>query len=286
MEFKKDEGQFKVAAIGENQCTLESYSRREFFKIGVITEGFPFELQYGSLSRIKVDKPCLVLINPKIPHAWTVADKTLQVTGYFCVFNDAFIRTNPQLSAMSDRLLNSQGFPVYFPVEGSMHFLITLFARLRLAADQEYSQKTDLFRSNLNLIFHEANQMRNVREQPESGPSRIANAFMNLLSTQFPVDLPLQPIKLRSPADYADMLAVHVNHLNKAVQKATGKSTTVCINEKIFAEAQSLLAYTLYSVADISAGLGFEYQSYFNRFFKKHAGVAPTYYRKTIEMYK
>lgn len=121
MEFKKDQGQFKVAAIGENECTLESYSRREFFKIGVIIEGFPFELQYGSLARIKVDKPCLVLINPMVPHAWTVTDKTLQVSGYFCVFNNVFIGANPQLSVMSDRLLSGQEFPVYFPIQKLFH---------------------------------------------------------------------------------------------------------------------------------------------------------------------
>jgi AraC family transcriptional activator of pobA len=286
LEYKKHDSQFNVAAIGENKCTLESYSRRYLFKIGVITEGFPFELQYGSLARFKVDKPCLILINPMIPHAWTVADKTLRVSGFFCVFNNGFIRTNPQLSAMSDRLLNGQESPVYFPIEVSLKFLISLFSRMRAVADQEYAEKNDLFKSHLNLILHEANQMRTAREAEKKGSSRITDAFMRLLSTQFPVDLPLQPIKLKTASDYADVIAVHVNHLNTAIKNSTGKSTSAFINEKILAEAQSLLAYTCYSIAEIADGLGFEYQSYFNHFFRKHAGMAPSFYRKNFEKYK
>ncbi|MET4141192.1 AraC family transcriptional regulator [Pedobacter sp. UYP1] len=36
------------------------------------------------------------------------------------------------------------------------------------------------------------------------------------------------------------------------------------------------LGYTDYTVAEIASGLGYEYQSYFSRFFKKYAGITPS----------
>lgn len=285
-EDKIYKGQFKVAAIGENKCTLDSYNRKEFLKIGVITEGFPLYLVYGSLEKIKIAKPCLVLMNPMVPYAWSAEESTLEVKGYFCVFNKSFLNFDPQLSIISDRLFNDLDNPFYYLLEDTLNFLVNLFVRLRTAFFQEYSQKNELFRAYLNLIFHEANQMRSSKEQAIKGFSHIANAFLNLISTQFPIDLPLQPIRLKKPADFANTIAVHINHLNSAVKKATGKSTSVFINEKIYGEARSLLAYTHYSVAEIATALGFEYQTYFNRFFKRHAGIAPLVYRKNFEKYK
>jgi AraC-like DNA-binding protein len=280
-------GQFRVAAIGENKCTLESYNRRDFFKISLVTNGAPpCQLYYGSLAPIEVDKPALVLLNPMVPHSWIVPERTIPTEGYFCVFDDEFTHTSAQLNGLAKRLFTAQESPVYFPNETELHFLTALFARMRTEADSNYMDKDDLFRSHLSLLFHEALQMRPTETVVDKGFSRIATAFVALLRRQFPVDLPLQPIKLKKASDFADRLSVHVNHLNTAVQKMTGKSTTKHISEQLFAEAKSLLSYTSYSVAEIADSLGFEYQSYFNRFFKKYAGVTPSDFRKNFEKYK
>lgn len=286
VKSENSSGQFKVAAIGENKCTLESYNRRDFYKISLLNNGSPCKLQYGSLEKIEVDRPALVLINPLVPHAWTVEQNNIQASGYFCVFDDEFIRTNSQLAGMIDRLFTGQQSPVYFPDEQAQIFLTNLFARMREAVDNRYTEKDELFRSHLQLVLHEANQLRRTENVSDNGFSRIANAFISLLRTQFPVDLPLQTIKLKTASDFADKIAVHVNHLNTAVQKATGRSTSAHISERIFTEAKSLLEYTGYTIAEIAIGLGFEYQSYFNRFFKKRAGIAPSAYRRNFEKYK
>lgn len=281
------QGQFRVAAIGENKCTLESYNRRDFFKISLLTDGGPpCSLRYGSLEPIEVDRPALVLINPVVPHSWSVVERIIPTEGYFCVFDDGFISANSQLAGIANSLFSSQKSPVYFPDEKELQFLRGLFAHMRLQADEDYIDRDDLFRSHLSLIFHEAIRMRRSENIANSGPSRIAAAFIDLLKRQFPLDLPIQPIKLKKASDFAAQLAVHVNHLNTVVQRATGKSTTTHINEQLFAESKSLLSFTNYSVAEIAAGLGFEYQSYFNRFFKKHSGVTPLDFRKNFEKYK
>lgn len=280
---KKPQGQFRVAAIGENKCTLESYNRRDFYKISlVVSGGAPCQLYYGSLEPIEVDRPALVLINPIVPHSWSVPERIEPTEGFFCVFDDDFIRASAQLGGIANRLFAGQESPVYFPDQTELQFLTGLFTRMRMEADSDYNDKEELFRVYLNLIFHKTIQMHGTENLANDALSRIATAFIGLLRRQFPVDLPLQPIKLKKASDFAANLSVHVNHLNTAVQKATGKSTTSHISEQIFAEAKSLLSFTAYSVAEIAFGLGFEYQSYFNRFFKKHAGVTPSDFRKKL----
>lgn len=281
---KENQGQFRVAAIGENKCTLASYNRRDFYKISLVMNHWKGgQLFYGSLAPIVVEKPALVLINPMVPHSWLLPERTAPAEGYFCVFDDEFIHTSAQLNVLANHLFTAQESPVYFPDETELHFLTGLFAQMRAEADTSYNDKDDLFRSYLSLIFHKALQMQPAENRADNAGSRIVTAFIELLRQQFPVDLPLQPVKLKKASDFADRLAVHVNHLNTTVQKATGKSTTQHISGQLFAEAKSLLSYTSYSVAEISYGLGFEYQSYFNRFFKKYAGVSPSDFRKTLK---
>lgn len=283
---KKNAAQFRIAEISEGRCTLESYNRRDFYKISLVIEGSPCSLRYGSLPDIKIDRPALVFVNPIVPYTWTVPEIIEPTVGYFCVFNDEFLRANVQLSGVADRLFSTQESPVYFPDSTTEKFLAGLYTRMRADADKDYVNKDELFRSYLSLIFHEAIQMRSARTAIDNPTPHVAAEFIRLLNRQFPVDLPLQAITLKKPADYANLIAVHINHLNAAVQKATGKSTTTHINERLFTEAKSLLSYTDYTVAEIASGLGYEYQSYFNRFFKKHAGVTPSEYRKNFEKYK
>jgi AraC-like DNA-binding protein len=64
------------------------------------------------------------------------------------------------------------------------------------------------------------------------------------------------------------------------VKEVTGKPTSVHISERIVAEAKALLQHTDWSVADIAYGLGFEYPTYFNNYFKRSTGVTPGSYRR------
>jgi AraC family transcriptional regulator, transcriptional activator of pobA len=81
-------------------------------------------------------------------------------------------------------------------------------------------------------------------------------------------------------SDYAAMLAVHPNYLNRATKNQTGKTSSELINERIKLEAISLLVYTNMTVSDITYALGFEEIAHFSKFFKKLTGVSPIQYKK------
>ena len=88
-----------------------------------------------------------------------------------------------------------------------------------------------------------------------------------------------QSIKLRSAADYALHLNIHVNHLNRAVGETTGKTTTQIIAERVLQEAKVLLKHTSWSISEIAYALGYSEVTHFSNFFKKHIQISPLQFR-------
>jgi AraC family transcriptional regulator, transcriptional activator of pobA len=83
-------------------------------------------------------------------------------------------------------------------------------------------------------------------------------------------------------SDYASMLNVSPNHLNKSVKEVTQKPVTKWIDETLVLEAKVLLFQTNYSISEISTELGIFDSSYFSRLFKKYEDCSPVMYRKMI----
>jgi len=82
-----------------------------------------------------------------------------------------------------------------------------------------------------------------------------------------------------SVAQYAEQLGVSAGQLSRLTRESLGKSSIDLINERVLIEAQRELIYTNASIKQIADGLGFEDESYFGRFFRKHLGVSPQAYR-------
>jgi AraC family transcriptional regulator, transcriptional activator of pobA len=83
--------------------------------------------------------------------------------------------------------------------------------------------------------------------------------------------------------DYASMLNVSPNHLNKCIKEVTQKPASKWIDETLVLEAKVLLFQTNNSINEIASELGIYDQSYFSRLFKKYEGTTPIEYRKMIE---
>jgi len=284
LRFEQIGGTFRVAATGENNCTLSSYNRRDFYKISLILTGGG-ELFYANRN-IKFDQPALIFTNPMVPYSWA-DNRDVDVTGYFCVFTERFLLEGGRMESLKDSsLFKPGGDPLYLLSPSQTEYLKGIFLRMREEADSEYIYKHELIRNQVQLIIHEAIKMEPAvaYAPPKNAASRITQLFLTLLERQFPVDPPQFTLQFKKAGDYADQLAVHVNHLNAAVQEVTGKSTTTHINERILAEAKSLLKHTDMSVADIAYSLGFEYASYFNNFFRKHAGITPLKARNEVKL--
>ncbi len=136
-----------------------------------------------------------------------------------------------------------------------------------------------LLQTNFNAVLCEIN----LAYQPPANNNQQAQPVA--LSNQFKKLLTDNARTIHRVADYAALLHVTPNHLNKVVKKVTGKSPTVWIDEVRMLEAKVLLYQTGNTIAQVAAAIGIDDASYFARVFKKHEGVTPAQYRQGIEKY-
>jgi len=269
---------FKIHALPETVNLSAVHGRRDFYKIGLVTGAMT--VYYGDKT-LEINDTVLFFVNPNVPHS--VVRHSKKTTGYACLFTEAFITSRERKELLKKSpLFNVDATPVIPLTKEQTEFMTGIFQKMLWVHNSDYYYKNELLKSCIELIIHEA-----LRIQPsqnvlpyKNGTTRITNLFMDLLERQFPIDSTAEPLKLRTAQDFAGSLSVHVNYLNRAVKEVTGKPTSVHIADRIAAEAKALLLYTDWSVADIAYGLGFEYPTYFNNYFKRVTGATPKSLRK------
>ncbi|MEJ6980000.1 helix-turn-helix domain-containing protein [Pedobacter sp. P351] len=265
--------QFIVYEMEEFACKPNPYNRRDFYKITLMLD--TSRLHYADRG-ILIDRPALLFSNPLVPSSWEPI--SAQQRGYFCLFNEQFIKDKDRDLVLQESPLYKIGAdPVYFLDHEQVKDLQRIFQSMLKEFHSSYAHKYDLLRNYLSLILHEAMKMQpaDTYFKSHNANERISSLFLELLDRQFPVDSPEQALKLKSANKYAEYLSVHVNHLNRAVKEVTGKTTTEHISDRVVKEAKALLKHTDWSVSQIAYSLGYEYPNYFNNFFKKQTGVTP-----------
>lgn len=251
------------------------YRKRDWYNITLVYG--PGKYLYAD-KIIEVRKHALVFDNPQVPFGWE--QKDCITGGFFCVFSPGFFHS----------LANPTQYSIFQP-GGLTFFELTakqakeanvLFERMFMEKQSDYLYKYDLQRALLLEIMHLAMKTAptsNLRSQALNASQRLTVSFLERLEQQFPIDSTEQIVELRSAIDFASLLNVHVNHLNRAVKETSGKTTTQIIAERILQEAQVLLRNTPWSVSEISYALGFAQPAHFNNFFRKHTSSNPLKFR-------
>jgi AraC-like DNA-binding protein len=278
----KEIGHFNVFDIAETieevkRKAVMPYNRRAYYKISLI-QG-KNRAEYAD-KVIEIEKNALLFATPKIPYHWLPQDP--RQSGSFCVFTEEFMSKNKSGVVLDDLpIFKAGGYPVFQISDEEAKEISMSFAKMKKEISSDYAYKYDLLRNYILELIHYGQKL-----QPATGlytvqnaSSRITSLFIELLERQFPIDSQSQVLKLRTAKDYAGMLAVHVNHLNKVLKESTGKTTTDIISNRVVQEAKILLKHTDWNISEIAYSLGFEEVSHFSNFFKKQASVAPLAFR-------
>ena len=261
--------------IGPNAKPV-SYTRRDFYKVSLVRGKFLYH--YADKSLV-VDGTTLIFFSADIPY--TVENLSDDNTGFFCIFSSSFFIEKIRGSLKDLPMFSIGGKPAYALDEKQDHFVSSIFLKMLEEIDSDYVFKYDLLRNYVTELTHYALKTQpseSLYKHPDA-KSRITSVFTELLERQFPIETTSQRFALRSAKDFAEKLAVHVNHLNRSVKETTGKTTTNIITERLLAEAKSLLKHTDWNVSEIGYCLGFEEAAHFNNFFKKQTAYTPGYFR-------
>lgn len=273
-------GKFNVYKIEDFQKTAPlPHYRRNFYKISLLTKGEGI-LSYADKS-YSVNQIILTFSNPLIPYSWDPATKNEE--GYFCLFTEDFMNHTLRTESLSQSpLFSINGDHVLFPDDITASFLKSVFEKMIDELHSPYPNKFELLRSYVQILIHEGLKIKPAHKTINSGHSseRISHLFLELLECQFSFVSPHAPIKLKSAGQMAVQLAIHPNHLNRAIRETTGKTTSQLITARIIKEAKNLLIHSDWDITAIGYCLGFDHGSNFTLYFKKNTGENPSSFRR------
>ena len=281
-EYIKQIGHFNVFNIADLRAKYKTkptmpYNRRAYYKISLIIG--KNKVEYAD-KVINIENQGLLFATPKIPYHYVPQDN--DQTGYFCVFTDEFLVKNKSEFMLDDLpIFRADGYPVFQISADEVEEISLIFKKMYKEMASDYAYKYDLLRNYVLELIHFGQKLQPVTAlHPTHNASvRVSSLFLELLERQFPIESPQQKLNLRTAKDYADRLAVHVNHLNKVLKENTGKTTTDIISERIVKEAKILLKQTDWNISEIAYCLGFEEIAHFSNFFKKQTSFAPLGFR-------
>ena len=196
--------------------------------------------------------------------------------GFYCHFSPELFATR-----FTEKVLNEFSFlqfignPVVKVGDELAAWLAGILKRLEKEYEKNHSIRLEIASTYLFALFLELKPLAEQKEKIiENSAFRIAQQYKNAL-TQF-------IYQKQRVADYADLLAVSPNHLNKCIKSATGKSAQDLLNEMVLLEVKTLLKQTNLSISEIAFKIGKEDPSDFSKFFRTKTGCTPSEYRVRV----
>ena len=100
----------------------------------------------------------------------------------------------------------------------------------------------------------------------------IFEQFMTVLSREY--------VQHRDVSWYANELNITSKYLSEAVKTVSGRTASSWISVFVVTEIKSILRNTDLNIKEITQELNFPSQSFLGKYFRKHAGMTPSEYRK------
>jgi len=266
-------GHFNV--FTRQECIEIPYSRKNYFKITLLKG--KHKIHYADKT-LQSDHVALMFSDPLVPYSWESLDGKKE--GYFCIFTEAFFYNYGTL----------RNYPIYKPEHPKVFLLDemmaqeveALFEKMLGEINSTYAYRDDLLRNLTLELIHIALKMEPASIIPDvqsDKKRKIDTLFNELLERQFPITSPYERLELKNPSDFARLLNIHTNHLNRTLKEVSEKTTTERIAGRILEEAKILLKHSSWSVGDIAYALGYEESAHFINFFKKKLNQTPQNYR-------
>jgi AraC family transcriptional regulator, transcriptional activator of pobA len=196
------------------------------------------------------------------------------VEGYYCYFNLEVLThdTSPNLVLKEFPFLEFNCFPLVKINEKSSVNVINVLERLVQEYHVEGETQKDILSVYLRALFTE------LKPFVETSKPVITNAANNITEL-YKKALANYVVDKNKISDYAELLNITPNHLNKCIKKTTNKSARELLEEMLLLEAKVLLKQTNLTISEVGYKIGRSEVSDFARFFKNKTGLRPSEYR-------
>ncbi len=244
--------------------------RSDFYRIGLVLRGH-CDIQLGLEHFVQVPGTVNCTFPNQLFSKWNISD---DIFGYYILFNPGFLD-----GLLPDALIGEE-FP-FFSYSGNAFFQLAtdsirrmedLLFRINDELQDQRTGREEVIQHYLYLILLELKRNYRPPGTDVGETAALVRKFRQLVNEYY--------LSRQRVSDYAELLHVTPNHLNRMVKEVSGRTASDVIAEMILQEAKVLLRYTDQSVSEIAYCLSFSEPSSFNRFFKKGAGLTPREYRE------
>ncbi|EJL61185.1 helix-turn-helix domain-containing protein [Flavobacterium sp. CF136] len=253
-------------------------NRQTYYKISLING--KNKIEYTDKT-VDIEDCAVLFASPKIPYNYT--NVCTEQSGHFCVFTKDFLPTVTIGLELDNLPVFSPNSDFIFQISTEQfHQFEAIFLKMHEEIKSDYIYKYDLLRNYVMELIHFGQKLKPILpvENRKTASSRMTALFVELLERQFPIENISQVIQLKTPADFAGKLGVHVNHLNRILKETTGRTTGEIIGSRIYQESKIILSQTEWNISEIAFTLGFEEVAHFSNFFKKYSQQSPQYFRE------
>lgn len=213
---------FRLEPLVPGKLISIPYRRRGFYKVMLVKGNS--KVHFAD-KVVEVKKQALSFSNPLIPYKWEHLDN--ERSGIFCIFNQHFFHEFDNLTQYE--VFQSDGTHIFELSDDQANAVSEIFERMMKEFHSDYKYKYDLVRNLIFELLHFGLKMQpaeSLEKQQINASQRIFTLFLELLERQFPIDDTHPKISFRTPAEFADQLNVHVNHLNRAIKETVNKTTS------------------------------------------------------------
>lgn len=180
----------------------------------------------------------------------------------------------------ASKVIERYRYPVELMQEGEGELLAAIVEQLKkYICCSEHRFQQEMIRIELRKFFVESLNIIMCRDREQQEKARlyreeIVLQFIHLLTTSCK--------EQHDVAFYASQLCIDVRYLSRILKKFGGKPANSWIDDALMKEARFYLRDERLSIGQIADILHFSDQSAFGKFFKKHSGMSPLNYRRTV----
>ena len=200
---------------------------------------------------------------------------SLDSKGFFCHFSiDVFSKLFGHSKFLDEfDFWQSLGNPLVKIDTFQKDLVVHILERLLKEYESNHSLNLNLIASYLFTLFTELNiYSQKAESNTKNAAQKITEKYKNLLSQYI--------YKTNKVSDYAEMLSISTDHLNKCVKATLGKTSQEILAEMVILEAKVMLRQTNLSISAIAFKFSETNPSDFTRFFRIKTGYSPKEFRK------
>jgi len=245
-------------------------AKSDFYRVGLLLDGC-LDMQIG-LEQFHATPGSINFSMPGQVHSkWNISE---DISGYYILFEATFLEKliSPSLLRQDFPFFAYTGMQYLNLEEGDIKELTQLFLKINEEVQAPNTGRDTAIKMYLYLLLLSAKRSYEKQVTVEKAPeSQLLITYYKLVSEHFR--------EIRQVSEYARLLNITPNHLNRVVKNITGKTASHAIDEMLVQEAKVLLRYTNLSASEIAYQLDFSDPSAFNHFFKSHTEQTPLGYR-------